>query len=284
MADDMQPTIDVLLEGDGIGTDVDHCALCAVVLVEGPAADGRMTRILVDPAHVGRRTALWGALAQRGLTTDDIDIVVLTHAHWDHAQNVDVFAHAPLYLHPDEYQYSLHPHKQDWATPSWTCAMFQDHEMRDAYEGVELIPGVKIVDFPGHSIGSVGLAVENSAGLSIVAGDALHFAGVALEGKSPLVFWDTGQATSSIHRAVEMGDILYPGHDQPFSITKTGKIEYLYERNLKLRLPGTSQIPGVQFIDPAGEIETAALGYADPAFAAERTALASSLQKQAERR
>ena len=283
MADDTRPTIDVLLEGDGIGTDVDHCALCAVTLVEGLDADGRVTRILVDPAHVGRRVALWGALAQRGLTAQDIDIVVLTHAHWDHAQNVDVFAHAPLYLHPDEFRYSLHPHAQDWATPSWTCAMFEGLDRRDAYEGVELLPGVTIVDVPGHSIGSVGIAVENASGLSVIAGDAIHFAQVAVAGESPLVFWNTAQANQSIRRVVEMGDLIYPGHDQPFRMTKSGDVEYLYNRELKLRLPGVSQIPGVEFVAPSEEIETAALGYADPACSLQRDELGESL-KQAGRK
>ena len=48
------PTIDVLLQGYGLNTDVGLAAFCSVVLVEVPANDGgKPRRILVDPAHVG---------------------------------------------------------------------------------------------------------------------------------------------------------------------------------------------------------------------------------------
>src|SRR3974390_1959921 len=99
------PRIDVLLEGFGVNTGAGLAALCAVLLIEGPDRSGKLTRILVDPAHVGRRTFLLEALASRGLGPRDIDMVVLTHAHWDHVQNIDVFDHAPLLVHPDERRY-----------------------------------------------------------------------------------------------------------------------------------------------------------------------------------
>src|SRR5579872_5689731 len=85
------PGIDVVLDGFGINTSAGLVSMCEVVLIEGPGRDGRPTRILVDPAHVGRRTFLLDALAARGLTPGDIDMVLLTHAHWDHMQNIDLF-------------------------------------------------------------------------------------------------------------------------------------------------------------------------------------------------
>ena len=119
------PRIDVVLGGYDLGTDQGLAALCSVVLIEAPDADGTTRRILVDPAHVGRRRFLMDALAQRGLTPSDIDLVVLTHAHWDHVQNLDVFEHAPIYLHPVERRYAQRPHRNDWATPQWTGAIIE---------------------------------------------------------------------------------------------------------------------------------------------------------------
>jgi N-acyl homoserine lactone hydrolase len=242
------PRIDVVLDGFGISTDTARIALCEVILIEGTSATGEPARILVDPAHVGRRTFLVEALASRGLTPDDIDMVVLTHGHWDHAQNIDVFAHAPLYLHPDERRYCGRPHPNDWATPAWTGDILERMEIHEIADGDELIPGVGVVDLPGHSAGSIGITVQDGAGLSLIAGDALHNAGIALTRQPPLIFWNVGQAQSSIDRALKLADVIYPGHDRPFRLTADGQIEYLRPFSLTITgtLPGR---PGLRFDD-----------------------------------
>lgn len=240
------PTIDVVLQGYAMGTDTGHPALCGVFLIEGPDAEGRHTRILVDPAHVGRRPYLWAALAARNLTPQDIDLVAVTHAHWDHVQNIDVFAHAPLLLHPDERLYSLNPHVNDWATPSWTGLMLESMQIREVREGDEIIPGVGVIDMPGHSPGSIGITVGTVDGLAVITGDAIHFAGVALTKVNPLVFWDTAQATHSIERVVDLADVIYPGHDQPFRITAAGEIDFLVEKDITI-IGLTPGMPGVRF-------------------------------------
>jgi N-acyl homoserine lactone hydrolase len=246
------PRIDVVLDGFGINTDAGRIAMCEVILIEGTSATGSPVRILVDPAHAGRRTYLTDALAARGLAPSDIDMVVLTHGHWDHVQNVDVFAHAPVYLHPDERRYCGQPHPNDWATPAWTGDILERMQVHEIAEGDEIIPGVGIVDLPGHSAGSIGITVQNERGLSLVAGDALHYASTALTRQPPLVFWDAGEALASIDRAVGMADVIYPGHDQPFRLTSDRQIEYLRPFSLTITgtLPGR---PGLRFDDSPKE-------------------------------
>ncbi len=240
------PRIDVVLDGFGINTSAGRIAMCEVVLIEGTGANGRPVRILVDPAHVGRRTFLLDALASRGLAPSDIDMVVLTHGHWDHVQNIDVFAHAPLYLHPDERRYCGRPHPNDWATPAWTGDILERMQIHETADGDELIPGVGVVDLPGHSAGSIGITVQNEQGLSLITGDAVHYASVALTRQSPLVFWDAAAALASIDRAVGMADIVYPGHDQPFRLTADRQVEYL--RPFSLTITGTlAGRPGLRF-------------------------------------
>ncbi|WP_240139888.1 MBL fold metallo-hydrolase [Streptomyces sp. MUM 178J] len=221
------PTVDILLPGYAIDTDQGYPAFCGVFLIRGRAGTGERRNILVDAAHVGRRPFLWEALASHGLAAPDIDTVVLTHAHWDHVQNIDLFPHATLLIHAAERRYAHTPHANDWATPSWTGLLLEQLPIREVRDGHEVIPGVHILALPGHSPGSVGVVVETDAGRSVITGDALHFAQVARTRRNPLVFWDVEQAVRSIDRVVDLADVIYPGHDRPFRLTSRREIEYV---------------------------------------------------------
>jgi glyoxylase-like metal-dependent hydrolase (beta-lactamase superfamily II) len=206
------PKIDVLLQGYGLGTNVGTIGFCSVILIEGEK------RLLFDSAHVGRRTFLQAALAERGLAATDIDAQVLSHAHWDHVQNIDLFDHAPLLLHHSERKYASTPHKNDWATPKWTGAVLEMMDLEEVGEGQQIMPGVKVLELPGHSPGSIGIEVETDDGVCLIVGDAIHNARVAAAGRSPLVFWNAEQANASIKRCVDSGSLIYPGHDRPFTL------------------------------------------------------------------
>ncbi|WP_158751337.1 MBL fold metallo-hydrolase [Streptomyces bicolor] len=221
------PTIDILLPGFAIDTDQGYPAFCGVFLVRGPDAAGRERNIIVDAAHVGRRPFLRNALARHGLTAEQIDTVVLTHAHWDHVQNIDLFPRATLVLHPDERRYAHLPHANDWATPAWTGLLLEQLPVREVTDGEEIIPGVGVIGLPGHSPGSIGIIVQTEHGHAAITGDALHFAYVARTKRNPLVFWDADQAAHSIERVLTVSDLVYPGHDRPFRLTAAGDIEYL---------------------------------------------------------
>ena len=234
------PKIDVLLNGSPLRTTEGVVGFCSVVLITG------QKRTLVDVGHVGRRTALQEALEQRGLTAQDIDLTVMSHAHWDHSQNYDLFTHAPMLVHPHERKYAHHPHANDWATPAWTGAMLEfQPDIQEVDEGYEIEPGVRLLHTPGHSPGSLSVMVETDDGLCAVTGDVLHYANVALTRRNPLVFWNEKEATQSIDRLLGEADLIYPGHDRPFRVVK-GEIEYLIP--LKLTITGVSpDDPGVSF-------------------------------------
>ena len=225
------PSVDVLIDGSSLRATQGVVGFCSAVLIEGER------RTLVDVGHVGRRQALQGALAERGLQPDDIDVTVMTHAHWDHAQNFDLFDHAPMLIHSWERRYAHKPHHNDWATPRWTGAMIETQSrITEVDEGYEIEPGVRVLHTPGHSPGCISVLVDTPEGVAAVTGDVLHFAGVALSRRNPLVFWDEKSARASIDRILAEADVIYPGHDRPFHLVGTDKIEYL--RPMRLELSG----------------------------------------------
>jgi glyoxylase-like metal-dependent hydrolase (beta-lactamase superfamily II) len=213
--------IDLILEGWSVNLDQGNAAFCGVTLVRGPSKT-----ILVDVAHVGRRALLVDNLATMGLTPADIDTVVLTHSHWDHILNADVFKNAEFLLHPLEIEYAQSPHPNDWATPGYTWSILERCNIREVREGDEVDHGISVIATPGHTRGSISIVVNQPDGSSVICGDALPTVKSALDGCPYLVFWDESDARQSARKILDSGDVLYPGHDRPFRI-EHGRAHYI---------------------------------------------------------
>jgi N-acyl homoserine lactone hydrolase len=245
------PRIDTLLQGNFLNTSQGAVAFCAVNLIEGADAAGRTTRILVDTGSAGRARALSSALEQRGLSGSDIDAVVFTHAHWDHMQNLDLFPRAVFCLHPAELSYLADPHPRDSATPRWTRAALGQYPIREVTEGSGLMDGVSVLAVPGHSAGTVAVAVATGEGTAVIAGDAIQSGQVARHRRNALVFWDVAMADRSVRRLVDLADVVYPGHDRAFRLDADGQPEYLQDFELTVTGPG-QELAGLALVPDGG--------------------------------
>ncbi|TCC56366.1 MBL fold metallo-hydrolase [Kribbella pittospori] len=223
------PTVTTLLTGHLLTSNQGNPAFCSVLLVE----DGNQ-RVLFDFGHVGRRRHLLEALANRGLAPGDLDQVVLSHAHWDHAQNVDLFAGAQVFVHPAELN-----HLPDAPiVPRWTKAMFDGLELREAVEGHQVMPGVEIVELPGHTPGSIGLSVSTAEGTAVLAADAVPTLAVLRACRASGRPYDQERADASVERVAALADIVYPGHDQAIRVDESGEFSYAEEpMPLEFRVP-----------------------------------------------
>jgi glyoxylase-like metal-dependent hydrolase (beta-lactamase superfamily II) len=219
--------VDLLLQGFTLGSDQGSAAFCGVTLVRGTKT------ILVDVAHTGRRQLLIQKLAERGLRPQDVDVVVLTHAHWDHMLNIDLFTNADVLVHETERKYLQAPAPEDWATPSYTGMILERMRLRSVREGDEIDRGVRILDTPGHTIGSMTLLVEQESGTIGVTGDALPNARCALAGTPYLIFFDPAVARESAARIKAHCTTLYPGHDRPFRLDGEN-VEYLVPTSIHI--------------------------------------------------
>lgn len=212
------PTVSSLLNGYSLSTDQGSPAFCSIVMVE---SEGR--RLVFDFGHVGRRRALRRVLAERGLEPADIDTVVLSHGHWDHIQNIDLFGRSRVLVHPAELTFLANPAGPH--TPSWTSSVLAGLEITETAEGDEVLPGVQVIELPGHTPGSIGLTVATDDGTVVLTGDAVPTLKVLRSGQASGQPTDPEQANASIARVAGLADFVQPGHDQFLRRTAAGDFE-----------------------------------------------------------
>ena len=184
-------------------------------------------RILIDTGPASRRGWVYQALGDRGLSIEDIDTVVLTHLHWDHCQNTDLFTKAKILVHPREIDYSRNPNRADSNSASYFADMLNKLDVEPISEGDSISEGVSVIDTPGHTKGHISVIVRSNGEDVLVAGDALPDAGTVKRGVPYNIFWDVNDATESVEKMLDTSNIFYPGHDRPFRIDGD-KINYLH--------------------------------------------------------
>jgi N-acyl homoserine lactone hydrolase len=148
-------------------------------------------KILVDTGLKSEGGIIIEALAQKGLEPADIDTLINTHSHIDHIGNNHLFPSATL-IFPQE--------------------------------GDQIAPGVKIIETPGHSIDSISVVVD-SLQATVLAGDALPTLSNYIKMVPPALHIDKELAISSMLKILKIADVVVPGHDNPFSISKRAYIE-----------------------------------------------------------
>ncbi len=176
-------------------------------------------RILVDTGPASRRTMLVKTLHARGLAPEEIDLVVLTHMHWDHCANADLFPNARVLVHPKEIDYANNPRRGDHNVASYFADMLSRLRVEPISDGDRIAEGVSVMDTPGHTKGHVSISVSVDGKDVLVSGDAMPDGGTVRRGLPYNVFWDVDDAAESVEKMVASADVFYPGHDRPFALS-----------------------------------------------------------------
>jgi glyoxylase-like metal-dependent hydrolase (beta-lactamase superfamily II) len=154
--------------------------------------EGKDGTIVVDTgydpevaARLGRRTLCEPVEAFRLLGVDPFDVeqVIVTHLHWDHVGNLDLFADARLTVAQRELDFWTGPYARRHHFAEVVVQAEIEHVRAAACEGrvalvtgeQEIAPGIVAVDVGGHSPGQLVLAVETARGRIVLASDAIHY-------------------------------------------------------------------------------------------------------------
>jgi len=124
--------------------------------------------VLSDWRVVNRSIA--EALAEIDMTPADIDLVVNTHLHFDHCGQNAVFRHAPCYVQRAELDRSR---REEPEISEWFGFNNARWELLDG--DAELVPGLKVIATPGHTVGHQSVVVAGGDGSpDILIGDAAY--------------------------------------------------------------------------------------------------------------
>lgn len=155
---------------------------------------------------------------------------MLSHAHYDHIQNADLFPHADVLLHPAELDHLAAVPLDDPVTPPWSGAILRPLSVRAAIDGLAVAPGVTVTGLPGHTAGSIGLTVETAAGAALLTGDAVSSARALRSGRCTVVLAGKDAAARSMEHVRVHADLVYPGHDRPFTVVAGAPGRYVLPR------------------------------------------------------
>lgn len=162
---------------------------------------------LIDPGDEPFR--LLRALEERGLT---LDVILLTHAHFDHMLAVPALQEAtgaPLFVHEDDAPALIDDEKSLTVWVGTSCRLMADRLLKDGDTVTVGDLTLTVIHTPGHTPGSCCYAV----GDWLFSGDTLFVGSV---GRTDFPGGSMPVLRQSLRRLATLSDdlLLLPGHEQ----------------------------------------------------------------------
>ncbi|MGC8617028.1 MAG: MBL fold metallo-hydrolase [Desulfurella sp.] len=185
---------------------------------------------LFDTGTEGSREIIIKSLQTMNISTMDIEFVILSHLHFDHFINVELFPRAKIYTTEQELNYALSKEPEehnDFNYVKSSINFFKNSFIIVDYE--TQIYGGKIIHLPGHTKGSLGFETEDC----IFAGDALKYFIEAKTGQTTYAYYNKELADNSIKKILLKNKIIVPGHDPAFKFENNSIIS-LYDASVEI--------------------------------------------------
>src|SRR3984957_2503441 len=180
---------------------------------------------------------LAGSLRSAGYTPEEVDVVLLTHLHSDHAGGLTtsdgnrVFPNATVYLAKAESDFWLSPEiaarapkdaQPFFKSAQAIAAPYIEAGKWHMFSGSEpIVDGMQIVPLPGHTPGHTGYKFSSKGQTILFWGDVVHAQRVQLPHPEVTVVFDIGQTAAAATRnqllaELAREDVLIAGPHMPF--------------------------------------------------------------------
>lgn len=152
------------------------------ILIESGMGNDRLTDKQKRNFGLVEESQLVESLASKGLTPEDIDIVIMTHMHYDHANGlvswkdgklVSTFSKAVIYVQELEWAEMREPNirsRNTYWEENWRPI---EQQVQTYAESMEVLPGISLHHTGGHSHGHAIVKMESDGQLILHMADIM---------------------------------------------------------------------------------------------------------------
>lgn len=152
------------------------------ILIESGIGSGKLSDKQKRNYGVHEESKIEESLNALGLSADDIDMVLMTHMHFDHASGltkvkddnlVPVFENAVILTSETEWEELKHPNirsRNTYWEENWKPI---EHQVSTFKESTEPIPGIRMHHTGGHSDGHAIIEIHNEGQILYHLGDIM---------------------------------------------------------------------------------------------------------------
>jgi glyoxylase-like metal-dependent hydrolase (beta-lactamase superfamily II) len=183
--------------------------------LEGYLSEEQVSSFVSSPSRTTE-----SLLREAGVTTEEVDVLILTHLHFDHYLNASLFPNARIIVNRQEWLYVMMPENQRYAPRSgfpreifgWLAN--EAWERLELVEGeVEVLPGIRVIWTGGHSPGHQIVTVDTTQGTVIIPGDEIYMY-ENLEENIPIgYYYNFENVVAAMDLIRRMEAIVLPAHD-----------------------------------------------------------------------
>jgi glyoxylase-like metal-dependent hydrolase (beta-lactamase superfamily II) len=174
------------------------------------------------------------AVAKLGLKPEDITDVIITHMHWDHADGMDLFPKARIWLQKDEYTYYT---GEAWQSPKTHGGIDPDDVLAVVKlnlagrvglvngDAQQILPGISCYIGGKHTYQSQYVGVQTAKGTVVLASDNMYLYENLATHKPIAQTLDAASNLRAQDRMKQLASdprLIVPGHD-PAIFTKFPK-------------------------------------------------------------